>query len=173
VGVQLTRPIGARLSGSAAVFYSHSSRDSSSEVQLDDDGSFSGVTAAAGLNYIVGPRLKLAANVSRDVSGSSRQDASYAVSTQADLTADYTVSSRISASLGGSWSRDSYRGRDLLLSQTAPSRLKVAAVFGSVSMQLGRRSAISADVRHEEGRADLDLFDYTSNRVSLTISTAF
>jgi len=170
IGVQISRPIGARLSGSAAVFYSHSTQDARSALPVDS--SFSGLTASAGLTYIVGPRLKLEADLGRNVTGSIIQDVGYTISNSAALAANYTVSSRIAARLGGSWSRNSYRGRVEIVPLATPDWQETSDVFGGVSMQLGRRAMISLDVRHEWGSSDIDFYDYTSNRVSLTVSAS-
>lgn len=172
LGVRVSRPIGARLSGTAAVFYTHSTQDRRSDVLVGSDSSFSGLTASAGLDYLVGPRLRLSAQLARDVSGSIIQNVGYAVTNHASLTANYTVSSRISANLGGTWSRESYRGRVEVIPLATPDWQETSDVFGGVSVQVGSRATISLDVRHLWGSADIDLYDYTSNRVSLTVAAS-
>jgi hypothetical protein len=172
IGVQISRPIGARLSGSAALFYTHSTQDQRSVLPAEAASSFSGLTASAGMNYAVGPRLRLSAQLERNVSGAVIQDVGYTVTNQASLTAGYTVSSRISASLGANWSRDSYRGRIEVVPLATPDWQETSGIFGGVSVQLGRRAQISLDMRHEWGSSDIDLYDYTSNRVSLTVSAS-
>jgi hypothetical protein len=172
IGVQVSRPIGARLSGSAAVFYTHSTQDQRSSLPVENGSSYSGVTASASLSYLVSPRLNLTAQLARDVSGSIIQDVGYAITNSAGLTAGYTVSSRISANLGVNWSRNSYRGRGELLPLTTPDWQETSDIFGGVSMKVGNRAAVSLDVRHERGNSDIDLYDYSSNRVSLTVSAS-
>jgi hypothetical protein len=134
---------------------------------------FGGLTANVGLTYHLGPRINLAANLSRAVQATIRQDVGYSVSNQASLNADYTVSSRIHANLGARWSREEFRGGVLLTPTIAPDRVELKSVTAGVSMKLGRRAALSGDVQHEESRTDLALFNFKSNRVSLTISTSF
>lgn len=172
IGVQISRPIGARLSGSAGLFYTHSTQDRRTNLPVQGDGSYSGLTASAGLNYVVGPKLRLSANLNRSVTGSIIQAVGYTIANQASLTADYTVSSRISANIGGAWSRNSYRGRVELVPLATPDWQETSDVFGGVSVQLGRRAAVSLDVRHEWGNSDVSLYDYSSNRVSLTVSAS-
>lgn len=174
-GVTLSRPFGARLSGNASVSYTTSHQDSRPDELVETKSSYSGLTASAGLNYLIGPRLNLAAQLSRNVTGSAYQNVGYAIDTDASLTAHYTVSSRISANLGGSWSRNANRGVvDVvpLATLVTPDWTETAAVFGGVSVQIGRRAAVSLDLRHEKGSADIDLYEYTNNRVSLTLSTS-
>lgn len=172
IGVQINRPIGARLSGSAAVFYTHSKQNQRSGLPVVGDSAFSGVTASAGLDYIVGPRLRLSTQLSRTVGGSIIQDVGYSVTNNASLSANYTVSSRISASVGANWARDSYRGRVAVPSFATPDWQETSDVFGGVSVQVGRRAAISLDVRHQWGRSDSDLYNYSSDRVALTVSAS-
>ena len=175
VGVTLSRPFGARLSGNASVSYSTSHQDSRADELVASKSSYSGLTASAGLNYQLGPRLQLAAQLSRNITGSAYQNVGYAVDTDASLTGHYTVSSRISANLGGSWSRSSNRGVvDVvpLATLVTPEWQETAAVVGGVSVQVGRRAAVSLDLRHEKGSADIDLYEYSNNRVSLTLSTS-
>jgi hypothetical protein len=173
IGAQISRPIGSRLAGTAGVYYSTSDSDLGPGALPGQDASFSGVTANAGLTYHVGPRLNLAANISRSVEPSIRQGVGFAINNQVGLSANYTVSSRISAYLGGSWSRQSFRGDDLVLPGVAPDRVELKNASAGVSVKLGRNSALSADVNHEESSTDLALFNFKSDRVSLTISTSF
>src|SRR6185312_5258083 len=173
IGVEISRPIGMRLAGTAGVFYSKSNSDLGPLALPGQDSSFSGVTANAGLTYHVGPRLNLAANVSRSVQPSIRQGVGFAINNQVGLSANYTVSSRISAHLGGSWSRQKFQGDALVLPGVAPDRVELKNADAGVSVKLGRNSALSADVNHEESSTDLALFNFKSDRVSLTISTSF
>jgi len=173
IGAQISRPIGSRLAGTAAIYYSTSDSNLGAGALPGQGSSFNGITANAGLTYHVGPRLNLAANISRAVQPSIRQGVGYALTDQVGLTASYTVSSRISANLGGNWSRQSFRGDDPLVPQLAPDKVDLKTVFAGVSVKLGRNSALSADVNHEESSTDLALFNFKSDRVSLTISTSF
>jgi hypothetical protein len=174
IGIQFSRPIGMRLAGTAAVFYSTSNSDFGAAAVLGQKSSFDGVTANVGLTYLLGPRLHLGALLSRSVQPSIRQGVGLSISDQAGLTANYTVSSRISANLAANWSRQSFRGDvQPVTTQLAPDRVDLTSVSAGVSMKVGRTSALSADVHHEESSTDLALFNFKSDRVSLTLSTAF
>jgi hypothetical protein len=173
VGVQFSRPIGRRLAGQAAVYYSSSNSDFGSTPLPGQSSSFSGVTANVGLTYLVGPRLNLTGSLTRDVEATVRQGSSYAVIDRADLAANYTLSSRIQMYLTGNWSKETFQGVDTLIPQVAPQRVDLWMVGGGVSFKVGRKSALSADVHHEESKTDLALFDFTDDRVSLTIATSF
>jgi hypothetical protein len=170
--VQLTRPIGARLTGSASVSYSHSA-DEARPGALVGAKDFSGLTTSLNLTYVAGPRLQLSADVGRRVSGTLLQGVGYAVVTNAGLSADYTVSSRITASVGGNWLHTDNEGRDPLLALTTPDWQELITLFARATAKIGRSSAVSLEYRRLQGRSDLSLYDYVSNYVGLTLSTSF
>ncbi|MDB5436658.1 MAG: gelF [Phenylobacterium sp.] len=173
VGVQFSRPIGRRLAGQLGVYYSTSNTDLGSAQLPGESTSFNGVTANAGLTYQVGPRLHLTGSLFRGVQATIRQGAAFAVTDRVDLGADYTLSSRIQVNLGGSWSKETFKGLDPLIQEVAPNRVDLWMVGGGVTFKVGRKSALSADVHHEESKTDLALFNFKDDRVSLTISTSF
>jgi hypothetical protein len=172
IGAQISRPIGARLTGSASVSYSHST-DHILGAFVGQKSSYSGLTSAIGLAYQAGPRLRLTADVSRGVSGSVLAGVGYAISTNAGLGADYTVSSRISAGVGAAWSRYDYQGLNPLVALTTPDWQETATVFVRGSMRIGRRASASVELRHTSGRSALSLYDYTSDYAGLTLATSF
>jgi hypothetical protein len=177
VGLQITRPIGARLSGSASVSYSHSTQGQFPGAVNTGQGSFSGLTSAASLTYLVGPRLHLNFDVSRAVGASFFQGVGYSVVTQVGGSATYKVSSRISVSAGGNWSHTDYRSQPSLiipaLSLFTPGWQDSTGFFATGSVQLGRRSQASLNYRHEIGDSNVTLYNYVSDYVGLTLSTSF
>ena len=173
VGVQFSRPIGNRLAGEAGLFYTSSKSDQGPTGTRVQNGSFDGFTSNVGLTYKIGPRLVLNGTYARAVQATIRQDAGYSINNLANLTADYTVSSRIRLNLGGSWSREDFRGRNPLSPQIAPDRVDLKTFYAGVSVKVGRNSSVSGDVHHEVSSTDLALFNFTSDRVSLTLATSF
>jgi hypothetical protein len=180
VGVQLSRPIGARLSGSASVSYSHSTQAIAFGATGTGSNSYSGLTSSIGLTYIVGPRLQLATHVSRAVSGTSLQAVGYSLTTEVDGSATYKVSSRISTSVGVSWNRIDYKGRQQLLNPSlpflnlfTPGWTDTTTVYGQASLQIGRRSSASLNLRHAMGGSNLALYNYASTYAGLTLATSF
>jgi hypothetical protein len=173
VGGQISRPIGNRLAGQAGLFYTSSTSDLGPTPAPGQSNSFDGLTWNLGMTYKIGPRLVLNGTLARSVEATIRQDAGYSVNDIANLTADYTVSSRIRLNLGASWSREDFRGRNTLVAQIAPDRVDLTTIYAGVSVKVGRNSSVSGDVHHEESRTDLALFNFTSDRVSLTLATSF
>jgi hypothetical protein len=173
VGVQLSRPFGARLTGTISLAYSHSSERARAGTPVIGATSFSGFTPTLGLTYLVGPRLKLTTNVARAVEPTLLEGVGHAVATNVNLEADYTVSSRIIAALGGSWSRTDYQGRDPRVILTTPGWQEADSFFARVTTTIGRRWGASLQYRFSQGRADLPIYNYVSNYVGLTLSTSF
>ena len=174
IGVQLSRPIGNRLAGTASISYSSSSSDLGPGALPGRQSTFSGITASASLTYHLGPRIDLSGNVGRSVQATIREDAGFSVNNYANLNANYTVSSRIHANLGASWSREDFRGGGTTAIPTiAPNLVDLKTVSAGVSVKLGRNVGLSGMVQHEESSTDLALFNFKSDRVSLTISSSF
>jgi hypothetical protein len=180
IGVQISRPIGARLSGSASVSYSHSTQGLAPGAVNTGSNSYSGLTSAIGLNYLVGPRLQLATHISRSVSGTYLQDVGYSVSTQVDGSATYQVSSRITTGFGVTWARTDYKGRQLvfnpllpILILSTPTWQDTTTVYGQASFQIGRRSSIALNVRYMTGSSNLSLYNYSSTYAGVTLATSF
>jgi hypothetical protein len=180
IGVQISRPIGARLSGSASVSYSHSTQPLTPGFASSRVNSFSGLTTAIGLTYLVGPRLQLATHVSRGVSGAYLQGVGYTVATQVDGSATYKVSSSITTGFGVTWARTDYKGRQLvfnpllpILALSTPTWQDTTTVYGQASFQIGKRSSIGLNVRYMTGSSDLSLYNYSSTYAGLTLATSF
>ncbi len=176
IGVQLNRPIGARLSGSINVSYTHSNRGFTSTTgaaAAAGSGVTSGLTAAVQLAYIASPRLQLSVEVSRQIPPTSIAGVGFQTTTGASVNANYTISSRISTNLGASRTSNSYIDRDPLILSTTPSSRDISAVFANVSVKVGRRVSVSANFRHEIGVANLALYNYTADIESLTLATSF
>jgi hypothetical protein len=173
VGVQVSRPIGSRLSGEASLFYTTSKSDLGATSTPEQNDSFGGLTWDVGLTYKVGPRLILNGTFARAVQATILQGTGYSINSSANLTAGYTVSSRIQVNLGGSWSQQDFRGENPLVLAVAPSQLDITTFYAGVSVRVGRNSTISGDVHHEVNKTDLALFNFTSDRVSLTLATSF
>ncbi len=173
VGAQISRPFGARLTGSASVSYSHSTDTIVGLPSFFQPSAYSGLTSDVALGYKLGPRLNLTADVNRSVSGSVLEGVQYSIVTSASLGANYTVSSRISAGIGGSWAHTDYRGLSPLVTTTTPDWQETATFYVQSSIRIGRRASASLAYHHVEGRSPLSLYDYTSDYVGLTLATSF
>jgi hypothetical protein len=173
VGAQISRPFGARLTGSASVSYSSSTDHTlGAAVALQRLG-YHGLTSDIGLGYQAGARLHLTLDVNRSVSGSVLAGVGYSVVTSASLGATYTVSSRISAGLGGSWSHTDYRGTTPIVAVLTPDWQETATFYAQASMKIGRRASASLHYTHTAGHSPLSLYDYTSDYAGLTLATSF
>src|SRR3546814_949541 len=84
----VTRPIGARLTGSASLSYIWTKPD----VSAYED--FKGTGWSAELDYIVGPKLNVGISASRDVTSSAAIDSSYQISRILGAYANYRLGTR-------------------------------------------------------------------------------
>jgi hypothetical protein len=165
-GISYARPIGRRLKGSLEVSYqSARSRDGSGT-------EFNGIGTQGSLEYRVTPRLTTTLLVSRSVQPTIQQGSNFTVVEQAQLDAHYRLSSRLSASLGASWSNIDYRQGAVAL-PTFVSRDRVEGIYGGVGFRVGRQGNLALDVRRETRNTNLTIFNYTDYRVGVTASQSF
>jgi predicted porin len=130
------------------------------------------VTGAGELTYTVNPRLDLNLSYHRSVDTSLVQGVDYTLDEAFDLSANYRLSPRISASLGARTQKRQYQGVQVP-SAVIISHDETKTVFGSVSLKVGLKSELALDARYEERNANPTLFSYTGYRVGLTASTHF
>ena len=182
LGLTYARRIGARLKGSMELSL-QDIRPGDPPTAIFPPGalpiatrsSLVSVSAQGQLDYAVNSRLKASLTLQRNVQPSIQEGADYTVVELAQLEGTYTLSSRLSASLGASWRNLDYRG-------VAPATVtaldlvtqdEITGVFGSVSYHLGRKGTLTLDVRHNIRNTNITIFDYTETRVGITATEAF
>lgn len=162
VGVQYARKIGKRLSGSAAVL----------TTQLKSAASkSSGVTANALLAYKASPRVQISLAYDRSDQASVLINTNYLHSQSADLKVSYRLSQRASLSAGVIGSRDQYRG-----GTPAPLQLRNSKQLSenlSASLRVGRNGQITLSAAHIDRSADVKIYDFTSDNLTLGFTTQF
>lgn len=167
VGVSISRPIGARLSGTAALGYQ------TLRSKGPGDGDYDGVSGQAALSYRATPRLSGTLSYSRGAVATMQQGSNYTVTQTVRLQGAYTVSSRIKTNLGASWSDRSYRGDGLGPQPLSVDEDEITSIFSGVSINIGRRSSLAFDGSREVRETDVELFNYTAYRVGVSAVTAF
>jgi len=164
VGVNYSRPFGARLTGTAGMqYYWLTSRFSG-----DDHG----ISGNAGLTYRVGPRLNLALMASRSVRPPTQVFATRSIDESVDLAATYKMSSRVTLNAGVAQLNRSYT---TLLTPTllGPSDEKRRSFRAGAQFSVGDKTSLTLDYIHDNNNSDAPGFDYTSNRVALTAARYF
>ena len=166
LGVSYSRPIGTRLQGQAA--FSYSTVESSGAAGQ----SHVGLTGSAALSYRASSRLNATLSYQRSIAPSILQGSSYNLQQSLALDARYTVSSRVTAGAGASWSKRNYRG----VAPAASSLIvddDLKAVFASLQLSVGRNASLGLDARREVRNTNLTIFDYTAYRVGITATQSF
>ncbi|WP_157190279.1 outer membrane beta-barrel protein [Novosphingobium sp. Rr 2-17] len=168
VGIQYASPIDKRLSGSLSAGYVFSKATVPTDSRLAGPRGRGGLVAQASILYKPTNRWRIAGQAARKI----RHDTSFTVTTDLQLSVDYTVTPTIRSSAGGRWLRDRYYGRDVTLTQIAQDRQDQTTLFGTLAFQVGKRSTLTADARHDIGRSDFSPFDYSGTRFTLSLSTS-
>lgn len=162
VGLQYARKIGMRLSGTAAVL----------ATQLHGSASkSSGVNANATLTYRVSPRIQLDLGYDRGNQASVLVNTSYLHSQSADFKINYRLSQRISLNASVRGARDQYRGGVPVPLQLRDSKQLLGSFGGT--MKIGRNAQITLSAIHIERTADVKIYDFTSDNVTVGFATQF
>ncbi len=162
VGVQYARKIGMRLSGTAAVLVNQLNATSAKST---------GVSGNAALEYRATPRIQLSLGYDRSNQASVLVNTSYLYAQSVEFKVNYRLSQRISLSAGARGSRDQYRGG-------IPSPLQIRnseQLSGNIggSMKIGRNAQFTVSAEHVDRKADVRIYDFTSDNVTLGFTTQF
>ncbi|MFN3514885.1 MAG: outer membrane beta-barrel protein [Phenylobacterium sp.] len=161
-GVRYTRRLGARLQGSVSASYISVEPESPA---VDD---FQGANYSADITFRSSDRLQMALAFAREVTPSNRIETAYSVEDSYRLEGTYAMGSRIKLGLGASYSKADYEGAALTPTFSVTEE-EIRRVFGSVGVDIGRRFAVKLDATQEERDANVPGFDYTANRVGLSL----
>lgn len=162
VGVQYARKIGMRLSGTAAVLVNQLNGTSAKN---------SGINGNAALTYRATPRIQLSLGYDRSNQASVLVNTSYLYAQSVDLEANYRLSQRISFSARVRGSRDQYRGGVSTPLQIRDSKQLSGNLSGS--MKIGRNAQIMLTAEHVDRKADVRIYDFTSDNVTFGFITQF
>ena len=161
-GLNYSRRLGLRLSGTAGISF----------VQIDSaNNANSSVNANVGLNYRLSQRATLGLNYSHVTQPSRVVGAAFARSQSAQLNGAYQFSTRLSGSLSLSATRDLSRGGVQIPLVVRDN--KSFSVNGGVGYRLGRDIDVHLNGTYTERTADLGLYNFSSESVSLSVARAF
>jgi hypothetical protein len=166
-GLRYDRPVGSRLSGTVSIAYS------SLSPALSFVPGFSGMTYSAELFYHMSPRLDLHALVSRATLPSDEVVAAYMIDNPRQIDVSYSLGPRLKLTVGGFDNARSYAAAFTSRISYLLTSERTDRVFGSLSMDVTRRFSVVLDVADEHRTSNVDLYNYTSNRVSLTLKSVF
>lgn len=166
VGVQYSRAIGNRLTGSASIGYQTVHSDS----PLQSDSS--NLTGTGELNYSLNSRIGLTLSYSRAAAPSIIEGYDYILDQSVSVGARYTMSSRIQTSFGATWSKNEYKGSAPVLLDV-PTDSEMRTLFGGVSLSLGKTASVSLNATQEKRTSKPSIFNYTAYQVGVTAKKSF
>ncbi len=161
-GIQYARKIGNRLSGTAAVL---ATRLESVDIRS------TGVSASAGLSYKVSSRIQLKLDYDLSNQASVFSTTRYLRAQSLTFSSNYRISQRISLNASVQGARDQYRGGIVSPMQLRESKQVTANVGGA--LRVGRNIQLTLSGSRTERDADVSLYDFQSNNVTLGLTTQF
>jgi hypothetical protein len=164
LGVNYSRKVGNRLSGSAGVHYT---KLSSTGTRLTNESFGSDVD----LNYRVSSRLKLDLVYSLGNEASAAADATYVRAETFRFSGNYRLNSRVSFNGAVTAANDQYHG-----GRPSPLQIRESddwSVEGGMAVKIGRKVSLTLDASHVDRKADLSQYNYRSDRVSVGIIGSF
>jgi Putative beta-barrel porin 2 len=165
LGARYERKIGSQISGSVSLFRT-------TVRPAGGSGRFSGLTAKANLNWTPTPFIKTQLNLAREVQPASLAEADYILVNSLGLNAEYARGPRVSFTAGGGFDKRNLKGeRDTAFFQIQSDRRRYA--YLGATYRFNRIIALHGELRREIRNADIDDFDYTSNRAMLNLRLAF
>lgn len=133
---------------------------------------FTALSYSAEVRYVFTPRIQLSFAGSRDVTNSTGVSATYVVRDELRTTLDVDVFNRTTLSLVGSNVTRGYK-RDQLLEGPRIGSDEMSRASIRLSREIGRRLRLGLSGSYVTRDADVDIFDFDSTSVALSISSRF
>jgi len=164
-GLKYSRKIGLRLSGTAGVSYN---RIEGGVARTSSDG----LNANASLAYRLTSRTQFTLDYTLGNSAAPLTNTSYVRSEVVQLAGSYDLTRRVSFHLAASRSQQDYRGiQDVAVLQLKESTTD--ELDGGVDVKLGRKASVGFSVTHTNRDADISQFNYSDDRVAVTLTSRF
>lgn len=165
-GISYTRPVGARLVGSASVSYTDLKN------ALSSVKGFSGITYSAALTYSVSPRLTTAVNIERATLPSNRLNSTFRIEDLYSTEVDYRVTTRGFVRTGVSYEHDKYGGASSMTFFDLTDE-KIYSGFISAEYRLSRLLSVAVEVNQAHRDANFPGLTYDDTRATLSFRTSF
>jgi hypothetical protein len=165
VGLRYQRPIGGSLEFSASL----------SQTWLSYKGignNFSGITYDASLTYHASPRLNFNVLASRQTLPTSYLNAAYSVAEAYSASADYRISTRLSAKVSASQTHSNFNGAALVNGVDLTAQ-RYRSFYGSLAYTLSPTFTVSLSAGQEQRHADVVAYSYSGAHFGLSLSKSF
>ena len=170
MGVQYSRPLGRKLSGSASVGYVITKPEGPLATKSND------ISANVSFNYRPTDRITSSFSYIRNVSATNIVGSSYTVGDTMSATVSFRFLRGVSTSVRASQSIRDYRGGTVTTGPLPATRFtkdKNRSLTGSIGFSPTRNTSLSGNVTYDERTSNLSTFDYNSVRTSLSFTAAF
>ena len=169
LGLTYERQLGARIQGSVTVAYN---RVELRNMLPENSDEVETTSYAANLSYRASNRLRLEGSFDRSVTPASGFGRTYDLTNSYLLSGVYDLGSRITISAGGGRverdSRGAFAGPFIQLTNSTTDTL-----YGSLTYKQSERLFFELGVGRDERSTNAPQFDYTNERVSLSVSSRF
>jgi|GEM_PF-6535087 len=174
--LSFSRRLGGRIEANVSVGYTHAHTLDPPVLTppTDDFKDFNGVTYAGGLTFRATSRLHMAATFQRQVTPTLLAGGSYEILTGYGADVEYSLGTRITLGLRADRQQSETTGVVLLTpiaQQLTDSR--VNDLSATATYRMNRRLSLSLQGSRETRKANLSDFNYTNDRVALTLSSTF
>jgi hypothetical protein len=176
VGVTVSRRAGGKIELNASVNYSKVNLLTPANAILvpgSPSGSSSGLTYTSNIDYRASSRLQFHGTFNRQIKPTLLIGSSYEIQTFYGVRADYRLGSRIQIGAGADLGRDAGQATAAPLAATTLTNSEIKGIFASVRYQQSPRIYVVLDARHESRTANLPEFEYTSDRVGLSLAVSY
>jgi hypothetical protein len=173
--LSFSRQLGGRIQASATLGYSSAHTVSPPPVNATAAPAkdFSGLTYSGGISYRATSRLHAKASFQRQLTPTLLSGSSYEVQTGYTVGVDYQIGSRIALSLIGNRQESDSPGAVIIPTAPTLTNSRVNSLSASVTYRMSKRLSWQLSASREERNADNALFDYTNDRVAITLSSNF
>ncbi len=169
LGVSYQKAIGSRIKASVTVGGSRVNREGT---PAGVPRTSNGLNYAGTVDYKIGNKIDLSLVGSRAYVPSNRAGKLYELLTHTELSGVYHLGSRIDLTLGGILEQ-SEANLDTSIPTKVPTTFHKNDIYGTAAYRQNQHTSLVLDVRHENKTTDVPAFDYSDNRVSLTIAVTF
>jgi len=174
-GLTYQRQLGGRIKATGSVSYSEA--EPTGPLGLGavgrPPGKFTGLTYSGSLSYRASGRLFLSSDVLRQISPTILNTGTFEVQTKYGLSATYSLGSRLKLQAGGQRSEINLNGTPIAGSAPTLTDSRTTSLFGSLSYQQSKRVSLSLGVGTEKRDSDNPMFNYTNNKVSLSLNLTY
>jgi hypothetical protein len=176
VGVQFSRRAGGKIQLNGTINYSKVNLLTPSNAILipgQTSDSSTGLTYTSSIDYRASSRLQFHGSFNRQIKPTLLVGSSYEVQTLYSVRTDYKLGSRIQIGAGADLSRDVGQASGPVIAAITLTNSEVKGIFASVRYQQSSRIYVVLDARHESRTANLPQFEYTSDRVGLSLAVSY